>query len=366
MPPGSIDGSVPRFHSAGRSPIVHGMQPLLTIADLEEHLSRPTPGVLETLRRHPGDVLVLGAGGKLGPTLARMVRRGLDAIDQRQRRVIAVSRFSSAAAAESLRQVGVETVACDLTDRDAVSRLPDAPNVLFLAGQKFGTQSAPEMTWVTNTLVPALVAERYPDARIVALSTGCVYPLLPVDGPGAREGDPLTPPGEYANSCVGRERIFEHYSRTNGAPVALVRLCYAIDLRYGVLHDLARKVWEGAPIDLGMGATHVIWQGDANARIIECLGRAAAPPAAVNVTGRERLRIRDLAQRLGELLDREVRFTGQAAPTAWIWNADRSYEWFGPPTVSIDEMLIATADWIRQGGESLGKPTHFEVRDGQY
>lgn len=342
------------------------MQPPRDVAALEDLLSRPTAGVLDTLRTLPGDVIVLGAGGKMGPTLARMVRRGLDAIGHSGRRATAVSRFSSKAAADSLRQSGVQTIACDLTKRDEIQRLPDAENVIFMAGQKFGTSDAPELTWVTNTLVPALVAERYAKSRIVVLSTGCVYRLAAIDGPGSREEDPLDPPGEYANSCVGRERVFTHYSKLNGTPMLMVRLCYAIDLRYGVLLDLAQKIWNGEPIDVRMGATNVIWQGDANARVIQGLCHVSSPPDAVNVTGRERLKIRDLATRLGGLLGREAALTGEEAPTAWVWDAQRSYEWFGPPQVSIDEMLQATADWVRRGGETLNRPTHFEVRDGQF
>ena len=337
-----------------------------TTADLEDALSLPTAGVLETLRRVPGDVMVLGAGGKMGPTLARMVRRGCNVIGDLSRRVLAVSRFTSAAAATSLQRAGVETIACDLTDRAAVQRLPEAPNIISLVGQKFGTRDAPELTWITNTLVPALVAERYATSRIVALSTGCVYPLVATDGPGSREGDPLTPPGEYANSCVGRERVFEYFCNRHQTPMVFVRLCYAIDLRYGVLLDLAQKVFQNEPIDVSMGATHVIWQGDANARIIQCLEHTQTPAIPVNVTGMERLSIRSLATRLGELLSREPRLSGHEALTAWLWDAQRSYDWFGPPTVTIEQMLQLTANWVLGSGETLNRPTHFEVRDGEY
>jgi nucleoside-diphosphate-sugar epimerase len=342
------------------------MKSIQNVADLEEILSRPTAGVLATLESVPGDIMVLGAGGKMGPTLARMVRRAIDAIGQSSRRVIAVSRFSSPAAVVSLQLAGVETIACDLTNQSAIQALPDVPNVIFMVGQKFGTRDAPELTWITNTLVPAFVAERFARSRIVAMSTGCVYSLVSSDGPGASEEDALSPPGEYANSCVGRERVLEHCSKRNGTPMTFARLCYAIDLRYGVLLDLAQKVNESQPIDLGMGATHVIWQGDANARIIQCLTHTSVPPVAVNITGLERLSVRSLAIQLGKLLERDVYFTGQEASTAWLWNAQRSYDWFGPPTVSIEEMLNATADWVRSGQETLNRPTHFEVRDGQF
>lgn len=342
------------------------LPPITTVDELDEALSRPTPGVLQTLTRITGDIAVLGAGGKMGPTLCWMLRRAFDELGQTDRRVWAVSRFSSAAPAEWLRPRKIDVVRCDLLDRDAVATLPDVPNVIFMAGQKFGTQSDPSATWVMNTVVPAIVAERYSSARMVALSTGCVYPLQPWQGPGSQESDPLGPPGEYANSCVGRERVLSYFAQRHHSPLVLVRLCYAIDLRYGVLLDLAQKIWSGQPVKVTMGATHVIWQGDANARIIECLNYATDPPTAVNLTGRDRLLIRDLAQRLGELLERPVQFTGEEAPTAWVWNANKSYAWFGSPVVSLEEMLTATANWVKHGGATLDKPTHFEVRDGQF
>ncbi|MEI8381686.1 MAG: NAD(P)-dependent oxidoreductase [Planctomycetota bacterium] len=337
-----------------------------TVTELDEALSLPTAGVLETLRCVPGDIMVLGAGGKMGPTLARMVRRGFDTIGMPERRVFAVSRFSSPRVRDSLQRLGVTTIACDLMDRSAVNGLPECPNVIAMAGQKFGTNEAPELTWATNAVIPTNVAERFSRSRIVAMSTGCVYPLVATSGPGSREGDPLTPPGEYANSCVGRERVFEYFSKRYQTPLALVRLCYAIDLRYGVLLDLAQKVFRGDEIDLSMGATHVIWQGDANARIIQSLEHVAVPATPINVTGLERLSIRNLAERLGELLGRPLNLIGAEAPTAWLWDAQRSYDWFGPPLVSIEQMLEWIADWVRDGGETLNRPTHFEVRDGKY
>jgi len=337
-----------------------------TINDLEEELSRPTTGVLDTLRSVTGDVLVLGAGGKMGPTLARMVRRGLNEIGHEQRRVIAVSRFSSTKAASELQQHGVETISCDLLDREAVKALPDSPNVIFMAGQKFGTNDTPELTWVMNTLVPAIVAERYAKSRIVVFSTGCVYSMVRADGPGANEEGLISPPGEYANSCVGRERVFTHFSKQHGTQVLLFRLCYAIDLRYGVLCDVATKVATGKPIDVSMGVVNVIWQGDASARAIQCLAHTASPPVALNVTGLDRVSIRWLAQRFEKLLEREPIITGKEGDTAWHWDASRSYDLFGPPMVSLDSMINATADWVRRGGALLGKPTHFETTDGQF
>jgi nucleoside-diphosphate-sugar epimerase len=333
--------------------------------ELEEALSRPTTGVLATLGELDGDIAVLGAGGKMGPSLARMVRRASDALGRR-RRVFAVSRFSSPVARRQLERHRVEAISCDLTNRDAVRHLPNAANVIFMAGQKFGTGDAPELTWVMNTLVPAIVAERYAGSRIVVFSTGCVYALASLDGPGSREEDPLDPPGEYANSCVGRERVFAHFAKGRGTSALMFRLSYAIDLRYGVLLDVAQKVASGAPVDVTMGEANVIWQGDANARAIQCLGHTASPPSALNVTGRERIRIRDLAHRFGAMLGREPVLTGTEGRTAWVFDASRSYEWFGPPNVSMDAMIEAVAHWVRIGGATLGKPTHFEARDGKF
>ena len=343
-----------------------GMRVLLSLEELENELSRPTPGVLETLRVLRGDVMVLGAGGKMGPTLARMLRRGMDELGQRTRRVIAVSRFTSVREAESLIQHGVEVKRCDLLDRAAVAALPEVENVIFMAGQKFGTSEAPELTWVMNTLVPAVVAERFAKSRMVVFSTGCVYPLAAVAGTGSKEEDALGPPGDYANSCVGRERVCTHFSKANGTPMLLFRLSYAIDLRYGVLMDVAQKVWRGEAVDVTMGYANVIWQGDANARAIQCLERVKSPAVALNVTGLERVSIRELALEFGERLGRQVTITGREAEAAWLFDARLSYEWFGPPLVSLNEMVEATAAWVVAGGETLGKPTHFEVRDGAF
>lgn len=337
-----------------------------SIEELEDLLSAPTSGVLEALSALKGDVMVLGAGGKMGPSLARMVRRGLDALGHSHRRVIAVSRFSSPAAAAELVAHGVETIPCDLLNLQAVQKLPVVPNVIFMAGQKFGTSEAPDLTWAMNTIVPAHVAQHFTSSRIAVFSTGCVYPLVPLLSSGAREEEPLNPPGEYAASCVGRERIFEYYSRHHDTPVLLFRLCYANDLRYGVLVDVARKVQAGQPIDVTMGAANVIWQGDASARAIQSLLRASAPPVALNVTGREHVPIRWLAQEFGRLLGREPVLTGTEGELAWIWDASRSYEWFGPPTVTLEEMIDATALWVKEGGATLGKPTHFEATDGRF
>jgi len=340
-----------------------------TLADtaaLEEHLSRPTAAAVETLRRLDGDVVILGAGGKMGSTAACMVRRALDLAGGRARRVTAVSRFTDRAKAEALEAAGVATVSCDLLDRAAVAGLPDAGLVLHLTGQKFGTGGDPGRTWAVNTLAPAAAIERYAGARIVLFSTGCVYPLVPVAGPGAAEDAPLEPPGEYANAAVARERVSSFLAGRLATPLLLYRLCYSLEPRYGVIHDVARRVAAGEPVDLGMGWVHVIWQRDAVAIAIRCLEHAAVPAVPLNVTGIERVSVRRLAERCGECLGRTPTFVGREAAEAWLWDATRCRELFGPPETTTDEALRMVCEWIARGGESLGKPTHFEVRDGRY
>ena len=336
--------------------------------ELDDLLSRPDTGAIRALGAHPGDVLVLGVGGKMGPSLARMLRRAADEADRGggQRRIIGVSRFSAAPARGTLDAVGVETISCDLLDADAVRALPEAPNIIYMAGQKFGTRDAPSATWAANTAVPTLVASRFRDSRIVAFSTGNVYPLTPVASGGSKETDAPAPVGEYAISCLGRERIFEHYAARHRAPVAIVRLNYAVDLRYGVLVDIALAVHRGEPVDLRMGHVNVIWQGDANARAIACLAHAAVPPFVVNVTGPAVLAVRELALRFGERFGREPRFTGDPAPDALLSNTERMQRTLGPPDVTTDWMIEAVAGWIAAGNPLLGKPTSFQTRDGRF
>jgi nucleoside-diphosphate-sugar epimerase len=336
-----------------------------TEAELEERLSRPTPGAIDTLRRHSGDILVLGAGGKMGPTLARMARRTLDQLGS-SARVVAVSRFGSAGVEKTLQATGVQTIRADLLDRAALAALPGAPNVIFMAGQKFGTSEAPSATWAMNAIVPALAAERFPTSRIVVFSTGNVYPLSPIGSGGSSERDPVGPIGEYAASCLARERIFEHAAVSRGTPVALVRLNYAIDLRYGVLVDTARRVLAGEPVPLPMGYVNLIWQGDANARALQCLDLAASPATVLNLTGAEQISIRAVATRMGELAGRSPRFEGCEETDALLSNAARSIELFGSTTVDLETMLQWTVDWLLRGGRVLGKATKFEEWEGRF
>ena len=339
----------------------------MTESELDDLLSTPRPETTAALAQCPGDVIILGAGGKMGPTLARMAARAVAAADGTTvRRVIAVSRFSSSQVVDALHAARVETMRCDLLDRDAVARLPDVPNVIYMAGQKFGTSDAPSRTWMQNVVVPAICAERYAGSRIVAFSTGNVYPLTAPSGGGSRESDALGPVGEYAASCVGRERVFEHYSSTCGTRVAIVRLNYAIDLRYGVLVDIASAVMEGRPIPLAMGHVNVIWQGDANRVALELLAHASSPPLVVNVTGGETIGVRAVAAELARRMKREVTFSGTEAPNALLSDSSLMRKLVGPPSMPLGTLLDWVADWVGNARPLLGKPTGFEKRDGAF
>jgi nucleoside-diphosphate-sugar epimerase len=331
-------------------------------AELEERLSRPSPSLASTLAPIAGDLVILGAGGKMGPTLARMAKRV-----NPERRVIAVSRWSDPGTAESLNTVGVETLRVDLLDPTSRAALPDAPNVVFMAGQKFGTKGNPATTWAMNAAVPAHVSERYGGARTVVFSTGNVYALTTPESGGSREDDGLAPIGEYAFSCLARERIFSDASARHGTPVAIVRLNYAHDLRYGVLTDLALRIVNDEPIDLRMSCVNVIWQGDANALALSALARATSPePYIVNVAGRDVPCVEDLAKALGARLGKTPTFTGQAAHDSLLSNSSRMQELLGDPLLPAETLLDWVAEWVSNGGRLLGKPTNFERRDGQF
>jgi len=330
--------------------------------ELEELLSRPTPALGAALARTPGDVMVLGAGGKMGPSLARMARRADPA-----RRVLAVSRWTNRAAAEALESHGVETIGADLLDPRELAALPDVPNVVFMAGQKFGTTGNPAGTWAMNAAVPAFVAERFAGTRTVVFSTGNVYPLTPPERGGARESDPPAPVGEYAFSCLARERIFTASAARHRTPTAIVRLNYAHDLRYGVLTDLALRIARGEPIDLGMGYVNVIWQGDANVFALAALAHAAEPePFIVNVAGPETHRVADLAHALGARLGAEPVLSGSEGRDALLSDASRMRTMLEHPLLPLGTLLDWVAGWVRDGGPLLGKPTSFERRDGRF
>lgn len=332
---------------------------------LDDRFTEPRAETIAALRACTGDIVVLGAGGKMGPSLSAMLARAASALED-GRRIFAVSRWTDRDAERALKALGVVTVSCDLIDRSSVDRLPDAANVIYMAGQKFGTRDHPSRTWAMNAAVPVHAVERYATARIVAFSTGNVYPLVPVAGGGSRETDSLGPIGEYAASCVARERLFQFFSDRNNTRVAICRLNYAIDVRYGVLLDLAQKVDAGTPIPLAMGYVNVIWQGDANRIAIESLRFADSPPFVVNVTGREALSVRDLAMRFGERLHRQPKFEGSEGSDALLSNTTVMNTVFSAPGVSIDEMIEHVAGAVEQKTPTLGKPTHFETRDGGF
>ncbi|MYE89054.1 NAD(P)-dependent oxidoreductase [Candidatus Poribacteria bacterium] len=332
---------------------------------LEEVMSRPTPEVVEAMGERTGDLLILGVGGKMGPTLAKLAKRAIDESDA-NKKVIGVSRFSSPGLQADLNRAGIETIACDLLNETELQALPDVPNVIFMAGRKFGSAGNEPLTWSMNTYMPGRVAEKYRNSRIVVFSTGNVYPLTPISHGGATEMHPVEPIGEYAQSCLGRERVFEHASNQFGTPVAILRLNYAIDLRYGILLDIAEKVYGEKPVDLTMGAANVIWQGDANAVVLRALMHCQSPAMLLNLTGPEIVSIRWLATRFGEIFGKTSAFEGIEAETALLSNAAHCHQLFGYPRVSLEQMVQWVAHWAEIGGTTLGKPTKFEVRNGKF
>ncbi|QEF96615.1 NAD dependent epimerase/dehydratase family protein [Stieleria maiorica] len=334
-------------------------------SQLETLLVAPSAELVEFAASLSGPIVVLGAGGKMGPTLAARAQAAIDQAGA-DAHVVAVSRFSDPAAREWLKGYGVQTIAADLLCQDSLSQLPDANTIVYLVGSKFGTRQNPSHTWAVNTIAPALAMQRYPTSTFVALSTGNVYPFSPIDRGGSLESDPLAPVGEYAYAAVGRERIFDHFSRQDGTPVAMIRLNYATDLRYGVLTDLATKVARGETIDLAQGYFNCIWQGDANDLILRALPLAESPPRPINLTSVETFSVREVATRFAELMNCSVRFSGQESETALLSNASQCSELLGAPATPMQQVIRWTADWVQHGGRLLGKPTHFEVRDGAF
>jgi nucleoside-diphosphate-sugar epimerase len=328
---------------------------------LDDLLCRPSRPLIDDLGKVDGDIMILGVAGKMGPTLA-----GLAKAAATHRRVIGVARFSDASVKTWLEARGIETIHCDLLDEAAIGALPKSQNIVFMAGRKFGAEGDLSLTWVMNAHVPALVAQAFPGSRIVAFSTGCVYPFVPVTGTGADENTPPDPPGEYAQSCVGRERMFEYFSRKYATPGRLFRLNYAIDMRYGVLHDIATRILRGEPIDVSLGHVNFIWQGDAASQALRCLAHCDTPTSPLNVSGFEVLAVRDLAAKLGQHLGREPIMVGTEQPTAWLTDTSRAIKLFGLPIVDTPRLIAWTADWVKRSMPSLGKPTRYEVRDGRY
>ncbi len=338
---------------------------LATEVDLEDRLSTPSDADIACCRRLGGDVLVLGASGKMGPSLVQRIVRAMSAAGVHHR-VIAASRFSSPSVKRSVEDAGATAISVDLLDMASVDTLPDCPNVLFLAGRKFGSTGHSWLTWATNTVVPVNIARRFPDSRIVAFSTGNVYPFVPVSSPGCTETDPPAPRGEYAQSCLGRERVFEYYSRDHGTPTLIFRLNYAMDLRYGVLVDIARAVQAGKPVDRTVSHFNVIWQGDANSYALRALEGCSSPPRILNVTGPEKLAVADVAEYFGRRFGVTPEFRGQPGGEALLSDARACHAWLGSPQVSAAELMEALAGWLQHDGRTLDKPTHFETADGKF
>ena len=338
---------------------------LRDLSHLEELLSTPTLAAIETVRQTDGDFIVLGAAGKMGPTLSRMIRRALDTLGKKSR-VIAVSRFSSPQSQEQFTRHNIETLKADLLDQHQLDALPDAPNIVYMAGMKFGSTGQEALTWAMNVYLPGMVCRKYRKSRIVAFSTGNIYGLSPVHAGGSTETDPLDPLGDYAMSILGRERIFEHFSLTLNIPVSIIRLNYAVEMRYGVLHDLATRVFNDQPVDVSMGNANVIWQGDASAMSIASFAHAATPPFILNVAGPETLSVRQIAQEFSRLFAKRPAFTGVETGTALLSNGQLGHRLYGYPKIPLQQILQWTADWIKQSGASHGKPTHFETRDGKF
>lgn len=335
------------------------------LEQLEELLSRPTPELIAMMGRLEGDLLVLGVGGKTGPSLAHMARRASDAAGVR-RRIIGVSRFSKPDLPRQLNAWGIETLSCDLLDRAELAKLPDAPNVLYLAAMKFGSTGQEATTWAMNVYLPGMVAEKYRESRIVSYSSGNVYGLMPIHSGGSTEHDLPGPVGDYAMSVLGRERILTYLSQKQGTPMALVRLNYAHEMRYGVMVDIAQQVMAGKPIDLTMGFFNAIWQGDSNVMTLRCFEQTASPPLIINLAGPETLSVRQVAERFGQRMGKKVSFTGREASDALLSNAQFSYQLFGRPSVPAEQLIEWIADWQLRGEVTHGKPTHFQTRDGKF
>ncbi len=332
---------------------------------LEDLLSQPSLADARAMAEMDGDLLILGVAGKMGPSLAKRARRACE-LAKLPKRIIGVARFSDPGARKTLQDAGIETISADLLEPGVLATMPDAPNVLYMAARKFGSTGNEHLTWAMNTLLPALVADRYAASRIVAFSTGNVYPLVPIGQGGAAEDMFPAPVGEYAQSALGRERIFEFFSHRNQTRVLLLRLNYAIDLRYGVLLDIGQKVFERRPVDLTMGHVNVIWQGDANSVALRSFGLCQSPPAALNVTGPETVPVRWIARKFGERFGVEPVLQGTEAGTALLSNAARCHKLFGYPSVTVEQLIEWVADWVGMGGATLAKPTHFETRDGRF
>ena len=332
---------------------------------LEDILSEPGTGLVEMMQRLDGDIMILGIGGKMGITLGRQAVNAVKAAGV-SKKVTGVSRFSDIEGRKKLEQWGIETISCDLLDQAAVKALPEVKNVIFMAGRKFGTEGSEDLTWAMNTIVPGYVGDHFRKSRIVVFSTGCVYPLVSAGTCGCTEQIPPAPVGEYSQSCLGRERVFGHCARAYGTETLLLRLNYAVDLRYGVLHDIGRQVWSGQPVNNTVGHFNVLWQGDANCYALRALELCASPAAILNITGPEIVPVEYIAGAFGRLMNKPVSYTGVSADKCYLNNAGKAFRLLGYPRVSLEQMILWQAQWLMQGGSSLGKPTHFEVNNGKF
>ena len=339
--------------------------PINDIDSLENQLSEPDDALVKLMARLEGDIALLGVGGKMGPTMARMAQRAMQQAGA-PRRIYGVSRFSDTRVRERLDQWGIETIVCDLLDPNSVNALPDCANVIYLVGFKFGASQAAPTTWAINCQVPSLVSRRYTDSRIVAMSSGNVYGMVPCDSQGSQENHDPNPIGEYAMAALGRERMFQYFSEAHGVPVAILRLNYATELRYGVLVDIARTVWSGQPVNLAMPAVNVIWLRDANLMTLMALDHCTSPASIINVAGGDLVRVADVAMAFADRFDKKVLFEGEAGTEALLSDGSSGHRLLGRPPTTLENMLDWTADWVRHDRPQLGKPTHFQVRDGKF
>ena len=336
-----------------------------TVEELENKLSEPSKRLLEDIAKIQGDIMILGLGGKMGPSLAKLLKRAIDAVGI-SKKVIGASRFTNEALYNEMVDFGIECYRSDLLDDAALNKLPGAENIIYMAGNKFGTAGNEQFTWAMNAYLPGRVAEKYKNSNIVVFSTGNVYPFMSIESGGATESVPPAPIGEYAQSCLGRERVFEHFAIKNSTKMLLFRLNYALDLRYGVLLEIAKKVISQKPIDLSMGHVNVIWQGDANEYAIRSLLHCESPAHILNITGPETIPVQWLAEQFGEHFKATPIFVNQPAETALLNNASRAFDLFGIPLVSLHEMIMMTVEWVTTGGKEIGKPTHFQERKGEF
>lgn len=337
----------------------------MSIENLYHELIKPSTALIEDITTLAGDIIILGVGGKMGPSLAKLAKQSIDLAGV-QKKVIGVARFSEPELRRELDAAGIETHAADLLDDEQLQRLPNVENVLYLAGTKFGTTGKESFTWAMNSYLPGRVAEKYKDSKIVAFSTGNVYPLMPVSTGGATENQLPQPIGEYAQSCLGRERVFQHFALKNNTPTLIYRLNYAIDVTYGVLVDIGKSVKEQRPIDLRMGYVNVIWQGEANEIAIRCLHHCTSPATILNVTGPATLSVRNIAENFALHFETKPFFVNEEQQTALLSNASECFRLFDGPRVSLDQMVKVIAGWIEAGGKMLNKPTHFQEREGKF